>query len=860
MIVTTSRDGATLQRMNDMLRGKPTLRSSIVQFLPIFGIFMIGLLWLGITHNLRVRQETARQSATKHITTLSRIFEEHVARAVHEADKTLLLLRAAYENEPAKFDLVDWVGARQFKSELAVQYALIGPDGIMIASNVGPANSRVDLSDREHFKIHVGAREDKLFISKPVLGRASGKWSIQLSRMLRNSTGEFAGVLVSSIDPSYLARLYNSIDLGTDGAIMLIGFDGVIRAHGGEKLDVLGKSIIGSEIFRLFVKEPIGVIEGTGAVDGVERLVSYRVVDGFPLIVTAAMSKGEIYSDYRKENKYYYLGGSVISLLIVIFVIGGILSKYRLDTTLYALAKERDNAEHANRAKSSFLAVMSHEIRTPMNAVLGLATTLLEGPLTEEQRKSLQTIHESGDNLLEILNDILDYSKLEAGDLTFEDISFTPSEIVESTIDIIGQRATAHGLTLNVIYDPDLPAALRGDVGRLRQVLLNLVSNAVKFTPSGGVTVSCRCVSKDEKQAIVEWAIVDTGIGIAPERLDRLFNDFVQADCSINRRFGGSGLGLSICKRIISAMGGQIGVESTLGKGTTMRFSVTLPISECAPSTLRSDDASQAPLRQYLATLGRPLRVLIVDDNPTNRLVASKMLQEFGVQVSMAADGVEAVASSVKFNFDIILMDVRMPEMDGLAATRAIRGRGNTVPIVAFTANAFAEDVDDCRAAGMSEFVAKPVRKPLLLAAMLRALRGSPGLTANIETLDRSQRPVVPKSTAPELSLLEYNGLAAEIGLAEMQEVVAAFQSETSERLKSMRSSSLATNRTRIGRDAHTIKGTAGMFGFVRLSELSGWLEQNIDLVDESAYREALDAMDDAYANGTAKAEIRSAA
>jgi signal transduction histidine kinase/CheY-like chemotaxis protein/HPt (histidine-containing phosphotransfer) domain-containing protein len=837
-----------------MSRGA-SLRSSFVQFLPIFGIFMIGLLWLGITHNLRVRQDTARQSATKHITTLSRIFEEHVGRALNEADKTLLLLRAAYENAPSNFDLREWVGAQQFKSELAVQYALIGRDGMMIASNVGKPAARVDLSDREHFRVHIDSPEDKLFISQPVLGRASGKWSVQLSRMVRDAAGRFDGVLVSSIDPNHLARLYNSVDLGNDGAITLVGFDGVIRAHGGDNVDVLGKSLLNSELLRNFVRTPVDVLDGSNAIDGIERLVSYRVVDGFPLIVTAAMSKSEIYADYRKENKFYYLGGSIISFLILVFIGGGVLSKYRLDATLHALAKERDNAQHANRAKSSFLAVMSHEIRTPMNAVLGLATSLLEGPLTEEQRKSLQTIHESGDSLLEILNDILDYSKLEAGDLAFEEIPFGPTEIVESTVDIIGQRAAARGLTLNVYYDSDLPAALRGDVGRLRQVLLNLVSNAVKFTSTGSITMTCRCVNKNNKEATVEWAIADTGIGIAPDRLDQLFNDFVQADCSINRRFGGSGLGLSICKRIISKMNGDIAVESVLGKGTTMRFSVTLPIAELTPSNARLDDASQAPLRQYVAELGRPLRVLIVDDNPTNRLVASKMLQEFNVQISMAADGTEAVASAVKFKFDIILMDVRMPEMDGLDATRAIRNRGYNVPIVAFTANAFAEDVDDCKSAGMSDFVAKPVRKPLLLAAMMRSLREPVLRDQPLTPGAPTPKVVAPQSHAPALAFMQFQGLAQEIGQSEMNEVFAAFQAETSERLKGMRTCNLLTDRTNISRDAHTIKGTAATFGLVRLSEVSAWLERNAESIDNSVYLEVLDTLDLAYASGVAEVE-----
>ena len=411
-------------------------------------------------------------------------------------------------------------------------------------------------------------------------------------------------------------------------------------------------------------------------------------------------------------------------------------------------ARQRQRiAEEASRAKSAFLAMMSHEIRTPMNAVLGLASTLLDDGLTPDQQQAVLAIKTSGDNLLRILNDILDFSRLDAGRMTFEHAPFSPAALTEEMLRVHNPGAVEKGLLLTASQEPEMPDLVIGDAGRVRQVLHNLVSNAVKFTRSGMVTLNARCVTREAGEATMEWTITDTGIGIAPDKQGTLFDAFVQADTSITRRFGGSGLGLAISKQLIEQMGGRISVTSCPELGSIFQVRLTLKLS-AEQQVLQAAPAPADLLDQRIALLGRPLRLLLAEDNATNRFVFSRLLRGSAVDIAVAENGIEAVAAAGQSGFDLICMDMSMPEMDGLDATRAIRagdGPNRGVPIVALTANAFAEDVEACRAAGMDDFLSKPVSKDVLVAAILRML---PSPVATTIGADPASADVEPRRAA----------------------------------------------------------------------------------------------------------------
>ncbi|HEY5789996.1 MAG TPA: ATP-binding protein [Gammaproteobacteria bacterium] len=482
-------------------------------------------------------------------------------------------------------------------------------------------------------------------------------------------------------------------------------------------------------------------------------------------------------------------------------------------------------AEAANRAKAGFLATMSHEMRTPLNAVLGLLGLLQDETLRPRQRELVGTAREAGETLLDLISDILDLSKMGAGKLQLENSAWEPAGLLQSVHRLLQPKAVEKGLALRLALPERLPGAVLGDPGRLRQVLLNLAGNAVKYTERGSVVIGLEVTPGDGRGQRLRFSVVDTGIGIAGERQAEVFTEFTMLDASYARRYGGTGLGLAISRQLVELMGGRIGVDSELGQGSRFWFEVELPETE--------QPVSRSALDLPLLPALRPARLLLAEDVAANRLVARELLQRVGHHVDTVADGAEALQAVTGYPYDLVLMDVSMPGMDGLQATRAIReldGPVARIPIVAMTAHAMCGDREAFLAAGMDDYLQKPVDRVELLATVARWCAEHPRGEAC-----QPDATTAAAASSAEIDQRTLEQLARDTDPALVPELVALFLDDARGRVARIRQALAATDLARVEDEAHALGSSAGTYGLPGIQRAARHCEEALRGGDRAA-------------------------
>lgn len=737
----------------------PQAASRATRALGVVVVAGLVILTLLSTLQLRSQAETAaRTSAEDHAYATSTHAYQAFAAADSIASGVVRAVTARRITDAAQFDAElgaedeqRLLAARQSSFEGIDVVSVVDANGHLLNTSLKYPPPTVDMHDREGFQTALRRTADAPHIAAPVQNRVDGRWTIYVSRRLSSAHGQFLGAVFVGLSPKYFSDFYanmrpDQVSRRDLTAITLLRNDGIVMARSPYDERLLGRAMNSAGHYRTLMNTPTDTARsGESYVDGPFEpwdaepddegrvMVTSRRVDRFPFTLAVAMHEDFYLANWRRQAE----ATAALTGVAVLFLLGTFATLVRVlqrrERHLVEVEQLRVSAEKASQAKTNFLATVSHEVRTPLNGILGTAELLLGTDLQPQQQELAGTLLISGRNLLAIINDILDLSKIEADELSIEVGPFSPRSVVHDVLSLFASYASGKGLGLSMHADNQVPAVLAGDAKRVKQVIGNLVSNAIKFSDIGEVRVTLTWPVHEDGIHVLRIEVCDNGVGVPEEARERVFQAFGQADGSISRRFGGTGLGLTISKRLIKLMGGQIDFTSRAGAGTC--FWVELPLPETsAPVSEAAHEHSDwtfahsgpMPLPAVLTertTTREDAHVLVVEDNTINAMVVEAQLRRLGCTCDIAADGEEAIQRLSTGSYRLVLMDCMLPGISGFETTRRWRvleaERGmNRLPIIALTANALASNLAETHEAGMDDFLTKPCTLDKLEAAL----------------------------------------------------------------------------------------------------------------------------------------------
>ncbi len=685
-----------------------TNRIGIVAPILIIILALIGVSWAGV---LFVSEQTRQSEIERSFSLsaqLSKVFTEQVARTIESIDSLI---------DFAAFEIVQHRSAEQLK-EIAdfgalslkpvVQITFVDTEGFTVATNAGPDPARTDLRDRQHIRVHLDNEVQGLYIGAPVLGRVSGKWSIQLSRKIFDRDNKYFGIIVASLDPFNFERFWTNT-LNTGQLVALFRDDGSILTKSSDLKWALDSKIKNENLIKQISGREKGQVIWR-SLDDVNRLGFFERPPNLPLVVVSGESLKEVEARFEfQEMQYRFVG---MALTITLMIIGAWLAYFAL-----RLSRQEQIARNAERQKSAFLAAMSHEIRTPLNALIGFIGLLGKTPLNEEQTSFVRTVESSAQALRNIVSDILDFTKLENRLLDIEKSPFDLNECFNELEKVTKILCENKPVDVRLHKETEVPAIAVVDGPRFYQVLLNICGNAAKFTQEGRIDIRVGISARNAQCLTIE--VEDTGIGIGEDGQKKLFTPFEQGKTTGKIRASGTGLGLAISKKLLERMGGSICFKSELGRGST--FSIDIPFDRYEAPTQHELVAGK---NEYAPELAKPLRVLVAEDVGASRMLLRLLIQKKGHEVVEAEDGRQALANLQQQDFDVAFLDIQMPLVDGLEVARTIKERrdGRIVPLmVAVSAQALPEDQKAASAAGITLYITKPFREDQIYEALQTA-------------------------------------------------------------------------------------------------------------------------------------------